>query len=271
MSGLALGALALGAGVLGWELLVRAPSDVEVTRERLAFADLPGELDGMRIVFVSDLHHRRRAGFREGWVRSVVPRLEPDLILLGGDMVEHGRGTAPFLEMLGEWDPPLGIYAVFGNNEHRHADVRGMRGLMEARGVRVLQNQHVVARRGTERFVVAGCDDPHTYNDDLDRTLKGAPPGAFVLLLVHTPQRFPEAARRGVPLVFSGHTHGGQVRFPGIGALWCHTEGTGTRYQQGVYAEGASRLVLSKGVGTSVLPIRLFARPEVVLVELTRA
>ncbi|MCA9556446.1 MAG: metallophosphoesterase [Myxococcales bacterium] len=262
---------ALAGGALAWEMLVRAPEHVEVTRYRLAVPGLPGELRGRRIVFLSDLHHRRRPGFRELWVRGVVARLEPDMIFLGGDLCECLEAPAHVLAMLEGWAPPLGTYAVFGNNEHKHQDVRAFRGQLQARGVRVLQNSHLVLDLGEERFVVAGADDPTEGYDDLDATLRGRPPGLVTFLLCHSPELFPEAAAAGCTLVFSGHTHGGQVRLPGVGALWTDTPRTGLRYQHGLYLEGASGLVLSKGVGTSKLPIRWLARPEVVVVDLEGA
>ena len=262
------GGAALVGGALAWEMLVRAPEDVEVTRYRLGVPGLPGELRGRRIVFLSDLHHRNLPGFRELWVRGVVERLEPDLIFLGGDLSEGIRAPSQVLAMIESWEPPLGTYAVFGNNEHNHQDVRSFRAQLQARGVRVLQNSHLVVDLGDERFVIAGVDDPAEEFDDLAATLRGAPPGLLTLVLCHSPDLYPEIAEAGGTLVFSGHTHGGQVRFPGIGALWTDTPKTGLEYQHGLYLEGGSGLVLTKGVGTSKLPIRWLARPEVVVVDL---
>lgn len=261
------GAALLGAG-LAWEMLIRAPEDVEVRSYRVAVPGLPGELRGRRVAFLSDLHHRNRPGFRELWARGVVARLEPDLIFLGGDLSEGLEAPRQVLAMVEEWQPPLGTYAVFGNNEHDHQDVRSFRAQLQARGVRVLQNSHLVVDLGEERFVIAGVDDAKSTLDDLDATMRGVPPGLVTFLLSHSPELFPAAAEAGCTLVFSGHTHGGQVRFPWIGALYTDTPRTGLKYQHGLYLEGGSGLVLTKGLGTSKLPIRWLARPEVVVVDL---
>lgn len=265
---LGLGLGAVSGGALAYEMLVRGPENVEVTRWRLAVPGLPGQLRGRRVVFVSDLHMRAKPGYRERWVGEVVPRLAPDLIFLGGDLVEELGGTWPLLEMLAGWHAPLGSYYVFGNNENRHQETAGFARQLECRGVRVLRNSHLVSEVEGERWVVAGVDDASRDADDLAAALRGVPPGTFVFLLSHTPEVFPEARARGVPLTFAGHTHGGQVRFPLVGALWTDTPRTGLKYQHGFYPEGGVGLVLSKGVGTSKLPIRLLARPEVVVVDL---
>lgn len=264
-------AAAFVVGLLAFELFVRCPENVEVTRHTLRVPDLPGELRGARLAFVTDLHHRGTPGFRELWVRGVVRSLAPDMILLGGDMVDRGSSVPHFLDMVASWDPPLGTYMVLGNNEHVHMDTRAFAGQLEARGVRVLANQALVGGRGRDRWAVAGCDDPHTERDDLARTLRDVPRGTFTILLTHTPETFPEAVERGIPLAFAGHTHGGQVRLPLLGALWVHTPRTGLRYQTGLYREGDSALIVSKGVGTSAVPARLLCRPEVVLVTLEEA
>lgn len=262
---------ALIGGALAWEMLVRGPSHVEVARLRVALPGLPGELRGRRLVFVTDVHYRSRPGFRELWMAAVVPRLRPDMIVLGGDLAETREGARGFLNMLAGWSAPLGSYFVYGNNELRHQDLRGFAAQLEARGVRVLRNSHLLGGLGGEYWAVAGVDDANEGEPDVERALRGIPPGTFTILLSHTPEPFPEAAQRGVALTLSGHTHGGQVRLPWIGALWTDTPETGLRYQYGYYQEGGGALVLSKGLGVSKLPIRLLARPEVVLVELEQA
>lgn len=268
-----LGLLAGGflGGLLAWEMLVRCPSHVEVVRHRLALPGLPGELKGRRLVFVSDVHFRRRPGFRELWLSGIVPRLKPDLLCLGGDLVECTQGAHYLLEMVEGWSAPLGIYYVYGNNELRHQSLRGFGAQLEARGVRVLRNSHLLVGGSDSRWAVAGVDDPAYGTPDLEKTLKGIPSGTFTILLSHSPVVFPQAREAGIPLTLSGHTHGGQVRFPVVGALWTDTPETGLRYQMGLYQEGPSTLVVSKGIGVSKLPIRLLARPDILCLDLEPA
>ncbi len=258
------------AMALGYKALVVDPEDVEVNRVRLVLPGLPAALDGARVVFLSDLHHRGRPGFREAWLRAVVPRLEPDLVLLGGDLLERARGAPWLFAALEEWRPRLGGYAVLGNNEMKHVDLPGFGGRLEAAGYRVLRNRALLGGAGREPWAIAGVDDPHRGEDRLEEALEGIPPETFVILLAHSPDGFAPAVARRIPLVLAGHTHGGQVRLPWFGALWTNTPRTGLRYQQGVYREGASTLVVTKGLGASGLPIRFLARPEVMLLELVR-
>lgn len=266
------GIFGLACLAFAWEIFVRAPEDVEVVRAKIALPGLPTDLIGRRIFFLSDLHHRAQVGFREAWVFECLKRSEADLWIFGGDLVECAEGTRHFFHQLeGIPLPPLGGFAVHGNNESRHADCPGLEARYRDLGIRVLNNASQLCQSSKEPYAIAGVLDASIHLDDLPRALEGIPEGIFTLLISHSPEAFPEAKQRGVGLVFSGHTHGGQVRFPWIGALWTDTPRTGRKYQVGLYPEGESLLVLSKGVGTSKLPIRWLARPEVWVLELARS
>ena len=263
--------LAISGLIFLWEILVRTPEDVELVRANIVLPELPGELEGRKILFFSDLHHRPEPGFRESWVKACLDKLEYDLLILGGDLIECSEGAYHFFQMLEGIRPKLGAYVVHGNNEARHADCRALKAKYQDLGVAVLDNLGIEIASSRETFQILGVNDASIEEDDLDKALSSVSDSSFRILISHSPEVFPEAKEKGIQLVFSGHTHGGQVRFPWIGALWTDTPRTGLKYQHGIYPEESSLLVLSKGIGTSKLPIRWLAKPEVYLLTLQRS
>jgi predicted MPP superfamily phosphohydrolase len=248
--------------------VVVEPYRMEHRRIRLEIPGLPDELTSIRIFHLSDLH-TVRWGFRELFIRDALSRFPPELMIVTGDLVSGPEGVDTILELFGGIRPRLGTYFVRGNNEVEELDdpeayLRQLRAL----GWVVLKNEHRAIEGISARVFVAGTDDPNNDLDRLDRTLEGIPPGAFTILLTHTPEPFPEAIRAGIPLQFSGHTHGGQIQVPGIGPIWTDTPRTGRRFGAGVFREGGSTLVLSRGVGWSLLPIRLCCAPEIIELDL---
>jgi predicted MPP superfamily phosphohydrolase len=265
-----LGAMAAGAAALGSDALWREPHRLVVERHTLGFADLPPELDGLKVVHLSDLHHSIVVGQAE--IERAVEQanaLRPDLVLLTGDYVTMGRHyAAPCAAALAGLQAPLGRYAVLGNHDHWTCTETVTTELQHA-GITVLQNQaQPIGRRGAELWVV-GVDDAYVHRDDLDAALQGVPAPAFKIALVHVPDLADKVARRPVQLQLSGHTHGGQVCLPGIGPLVLPR--LGQKYPMGHRQVGRLQVYTSRGVGRVQPAIRLFCPPEVALLTLRRA
>ncbi|RKQ88955.1 metallophosphoesterase [Brockia lithotrophica] len=265
----------LGASVgllaLSFSVPFAASERTEVKRVEVALPGLPKELDGLTIAHISDLHYGfgkfRNADAVEE-VKAVVMAQSPELIVFTGDLLDHTAdpdwASIPLLKGL---KAPLGVYAVLGNHD-RHFDIRALKKSFDDAGVELLLNQSVGLRRNGHAFWVIGLDDPLTGSPDMERATASVPSEDFRLLLVHAPDFVPRAAHFGIPLQLSGHSHGGQIRLPGIGPLILpplgkefpmglrHVPGTGTH----VYT--------TCGLGTSIVPLRLFCRPEVTLLVL---
>lgn len=283
------GAAALAAGVSVYALAVE-PYWLEVTHPRILCPRLPAALEGLSVLLLADPHiaqwsHRERL-LVEALDRLTVP---PDLVVFAGDMIQSRRGVAP-ARRLCQWvrsrfDCPT--YAILGNAEHKPSAAlrRGFVRGLENDGVRVLINRHEALTLRGETITVAGTDDPYYGHADLDKTLAGAPPGRFTLLLSHSPQIAPLAARAGfVDVVLSGHTHGGQVRLPLIGPLKTQNP-LGRKMDCGLFDRARLRQVLgrdlgsdmavyiSRGIGSAplhrfqIFP-RLLCRPEITLLTL---
>lgn len=276
--GAAIGATALG--LLGYAAGVE-PYAVETVRLTLRLPRLPQAFDGYSILQVSDLH-MSQIGRRETLVRSLIEQIGPvDLVAVTGDLVHTQRGIAPFLALAQSFHARDGAYAIFGNSEHKN----GVRPHAFARtladsGIPPLMNSHVLLTRGGAQIALAGVDDPVNDLDRLPQALSGIPEGACTLLLMHSPDGIAEAALLGVDLVLSGHTHGGQIRFPLIGAPYTHSY-LGRRMSNGLYLgralrrvigirPGRTQLYVSRGIGISGLALRFLTRPELTVITLRR-
>lgn len=234
---------------------------IEVTRETLRVSGLPDAHAGLRIGFLSDIHRSQTVphAMIDTAVRLLMAE-RPDLIVLGGDYVTWGdrRYVAASAEALAPLSAPHGVFAVLGN----HDDDRDMPAALSARGFAVLRDARTQVTIRNEPLDFVGIRFWTRRVEDITRLLRGA--SSNVILLAHTPKRLIEAAALSVPLMLSGHTHGGQIVLPGVGAFAARefpvVAGSGRRDNTAVF--------VSRGIGTVYLPIRLNCPPEVAVLTL---
>lgn len=238
-----------------------------VNRERIWLDALPGEFAGLRIVQISDIHHG--LFLPKEWLSQAVQQanqLNPDIIALTGDFVTYSRrNIAPAAELLGRLRARYGVYAVLGNHDFR-VDADGVTQALRRQHIDVLRNRHIVIRHGKAPLYLAGVDD-YGYGADLRRAVRGIPPDAATVLLAHNPRVIHLASRRGVSLVLSGHTHGGQVNLPLLGTIYGRSPER-LRFKVGWDRLGATQIYVSRGIGTIVLPWRLRCPAEISHLEL---
>jgi len=234
-----------------------------LTRATLAVAALPPVLEGLRIALITDLH-----------LSSMVPAADvaaavrlasaerPDLIVLGGDYVSFRDRTfmTPCAELLRPLAAPYGVYAVLGNHDDDTEMARGL----SRQGVEVLADARTTIGVRNERVELVGLRFWTRKTVEITRLLNGAK--GWTMLLAHDPRRFDQAVALNLPLVLSGHTHGGQIAVPGVGALAARK----FPVAQGTLARENTTLFVSRGVGTVYVPFRLNCPPEVALLTLTR-
>jgi predicted MPP superfamily phosphohydrolase len=249
------------------------PIWIEVTRHEAWFKRLPPEFDGLVIAHLSDLH-MTSYGLRERRVLAVLEKAKPGAIVMTGDLISTGTDRAAvhqFLKDLQRLSPPFGLWAVLGNHEHSDTlakDGDGMRRFFNEAGVSLLVNAAGRIGRGVDTLTFIGVDDPYTGHDRLGDALKGMQRTPFAILLSHSPEIFFQADLARIDLVLAGHTHGGQMRLPWFGALWLPPGSE--LYESGWFAGGNAKMYVTRGVGTSLLPIRFLSRPEVPLITLKR-
>lgn len=245
------------------------PFMLTVERREIFLRRLPRALDRLRIVQLTDIHH---SPFTE---RAQVMRaveisnsLEPDIVALTGDYVSHEREyIEPCAELMGKLRARCGVFAVLGNHDH-WTDAPLITDLFRAEGIRMLINEGLRFEHPEKRgasFWLAGVDDTMVGLEDLPLALAGSREDEMKLLLAHNPTILRRAARAGVDLVLSGHTHGGQV------AWRSERSASGRprrRLLRGYGQRGETQIYVSRGLGTSVLPVRYACPPEITLLEL---
>jgi predicted MPP superfamily phosphohydrolase len=244
-----------------------------ISEAEIPIAGLPPAFAGVKILFISDIH----AGpflskARLEGVFAHLAGLRADVVLHGGDLATSNvKEAAVHAATLAGLTAPLGVYAVLGNHDHYTRDLPGLAALWRSCGVRTLDNEVVALERGGAKLALAGIDDWNVGRPDLPRALADAArlaPGAPVVLASHNPDAFFEAADGGVALTLSGHTHGGQVRIPGRPVL---VRMSRYRLDEGWFVRDGAHLVVSRGLGVSGVPVRLFCSPEVLLVTLAES
>jgi uncharacterized protein len=234
---------------------------IGLTRETLAVSGLPPALAGLRIGLVTDLHRSETVSHEmvDRAVRMVMAEA-PDLVILGGDYVTWGdrRFVGPAADALAPLSAPHGVFAVLGN----HDDDRDMPAALTSKRFVVLRDARTRLTVRGETLDLAGIRYWTSRLSEIAYVLRGASPN--VILLAHTPKRLIEAAALAVPLVLSGHTHGGQIVLPVVGAVAAREfpviAGMGRRDSTAIF--------VSRGVGTVYVPVRLNCPPEVAILTL---
>jgi predicted MPP superfamily phosphohydrolase len=252
-----------------------------VTQYEYASPLVPPAFDGFKIAQVSDLHNRR---FPDGpEVLADALRAErPGLIAVTGDLIDRQgpviETAIDFIRLAVGIAP---VYYVAGNHEYRSGVYHTLLPRLREAGVRVLEDAWAAVEKDGERFVIAGLRDPAYATDHSGRTdaatlsereaaLRRLLPAGDTLavLLSHRPELFDLYARCGVPLVLTGHAHGGQVRLPGIGGLYAPGQGLFPRYTCGIYRRDNTVMVVSRGLGGRLVHLRVRNKPELVVVKL---
>jgi len=249
---------AIGGGAYG---LAYSRHNIQVVRTAIPVSGLNPALDGLRIGLITDLHHSEMVPAQDV-VRaaSLMMAERPDLIVLGGDYVTWGDRSyvVPCSEALAGLSAPFGVYAVVGN----HDDDRDMPAALISHGYEVLRDDRTTVRIRGEQLDLVGVRYWTRRARDIARLVRGAK--STVILLAHDPRRLDEAAALNVPLVLSGHTHGGQVVLPGLGAIAAKkfpvVAGAGRRNNTSIF--------VSRGVGTVYVPYRLNCPPDVSVITL---
>jgi predicted MPP superfamily phosphohydrolase len=275
-SAVAAGAAALAVAEDG---CILEPNYPKLTRIEVPLLRLPEAFDGFAIVQLSDFHYD--AYFTVVPIRAAVEmvnRLNPDLIVLTGDFVttsvlkdylhnakEAANQAEPCAAILGQLRAGLGTVAIVGNHDAA-SDPARISGVLQSHGITMLRNRAVPVERGVARIWLAGLDSIMEGKPDIESTLRGIPKSEAIVVLVHEPDFADVVTKYPVDLQLSGHSHGGQIWIPGIGAPWLPD--FAQRYPRGMYRIGGLTLYTNIGLGTIRVPVRLNCPPEVTLFTL---
>ncbi len=259
-------------GVLAYSVLIE-PATLVVQKQTIDLPHWSPGLNNLKVVVLSDLHigslHNTVERLRS--IVMVVNEQQPDLILMLGDfVVGHGKNHTAikpkaFIHELTGLKARYGVYSVLGNHDWWYNGEEVQAELLKA-NVHVLENDAAEIRVGNESLWISGVADQWTRGPNLRMALSHVPPAASCLMLMHNPDLFPEVPEQ-VSLSLAGHTHGGQVALPLIGALVVPSD-FGTRYARGLIVEDKKHHFVTSGIGTSVLPVRFGVPPEICVLNL---
>lgn len=242
---------------------------------------LPASFDGFTILQISDLHNTE-FGKDNGKLLQMIGEASPDIIVLTGDLIDSNRlnlqVALDFAKKAAKLAP---TFFVTGNHESYIEEYGQLENGLKEAGVRVLRDESVLLRKGEDAIALIGLDDPaFSLQGDLlgetssmvDTKIKGLllKSNPFTILLSHRPELFEVYVKNQIDVTLSGHAHGGQIRLPFVGGLIAPNQGFFPKYDAGLFTEGSSNMIVNRGLGNSVLPLRVNNRPEVVVVTLHR-
>jgi predicted MPP superfamily phosphohydrolase len=251
-------------------------NSITITKQEVDCEELKLILSSTRVVQISDLHIKSYAELEKRLIR-LLDKLEPDIIFITGDFVSSNKGIEPCIKVLRDIVRERLVIAVLGNSDRSSLGekiqfkrlIEGFRSI----GMKVLINESlkltVKAKKeksGNTLYIV-GLDDDYLWFDDIFKATINIPEKSPKILLSHTPHIIEKINCKGISLILSGHTHGGQIVIPFIGAVYTNEPCIARRrYVQGLYDE-ETKLYVNRGIGTSGIPLRLFCRPQITVFE----
>lgn len=258
--------------------IIWSNSALELNRYSIASARLPKAFDGYKIAQVSDLHNAQM-GRGNADLLQMLRDAQPDMIAITGDLVDSRKPDMDIaLDFVREAVKIAPCYYVTGNHEARLDWYPALKEAMEAAGVIVLADRAVTISRGEDTITLLGVNDPaffDGYDAEAAQLLMAgklaqlcADQNGFVILLAHRPHLFDSYVMADVDVVLSGHAHGGQFRLPFVGGVYVPSQGFFPKYDAGLFTQGNTNMIVSRGIGNSVFPFRVNNPPEVVLIEL---
>jgi predicted MPP superfamily phosphohydrolase len=240
-------------------------NSLSIEKIDISLKKLPKRLDGFRIIHLSDIHHSPFVSLEH--IRRAVKvanGLAPDLFLMTGDYVSHGREfIAPVAEVLGNLSSEFGTFACLGNHDH-WTDAGEVANRFRAAGINVLINEGLRFTARDASFWLGGVDDYMVGKSNLKAAIHGSFEDEMKILLAHNPVLVRQAARYGIDLVLSGHTHGGQVKLRDDEKRILPKR----RLTAGLHRRKETQIYITRGIGTVVVPLRYRCPPEISLIEL---
>jgi len=254
----------MAASYLFW-----ANSSIVITDITVKSDHLPSSFNGFKIVHISDLHNTEFGDDNRNLL-SLIRKAGPDIIAVTGDIIDSRRTDADIAEDFIEDALMIApVYYSTGNHESRIKQYEKMEREFVENGAYILRNDRSYIEKNGEKILIMGIDDPDFNNKPVSEALDILKEeNTFTILLSHRPELFDIYTEKGIDLTLSGHAHGGQFRLPFIGGLYAPHQGFMPKYTSGLYTEGSSNMIVSRGLGNSLFPLRLFNRPEIVVITL---
>jgi predicted MPP superfamily phosphohydrolase len=251
---------------------------ISITEVKITSSKIPSSFKGYKILQISDLHNKQFGDNQDVLIQKI-KSIDPDIIAITGDLIDSKSYDAEVsMQLIREIVKKYPVYFVTGNHEQWSGKYNRLEKELKKYDVNVLRNEYVGIRKGEQEINLLGIDDPEfvTGNrdegniiiDEIKKAKIEMQPDRYNVLLSHRPEFLTEYADEQIDLVLSGHAHGGQVRLPFIGGLVAPNQGVLPKYTAGLYVEQSTSMVVSRGLGNSIIPQRILNRPEIVVVQL---
>ncbi|MDA2392878.1 metallophosphoesterase [Bacillus cereus] len=251
---------------------------ISITEVKITSSKIPSSFKGYKILQISDLHNKKFGDNQDVLIQKI-KSIDPDIITITGDLIDSKSYDAEVsMQLIREMVKKYPVYFVTGNHEQWSGKYKSLEKELKKYGVNILRNEHVGIRKGEQEINLLGIDDPEfgTGNrdegniiiDEIKKAKIEMQPDRYNVLLSHRPEFIKEYTNERLDLVLSGHAHGGQVRLPFIGGLVAPNQGVLPKYTAGLYVEQNTSMVVSRGLGNSIIPQRILNRPEIVVVQL---
>lgn len=244
---------------------------IGVTNITVTSENIPDEFNGFKIVHISDLHNAEFGGGQKDLIGKIEAQ-DADIIVITGDMIDSRRTDVDkAVELITGLGNKIPVYYVTGNHESRVTEYNELESKLIENGVTVLKNESVKIEKDGSFINIIGVDDPSfgMSANDIFHTVSELKTDGYDVLLSHRPELFETYCESGAELVLCGHAHGGQVRIPFIGGIVAPNQGLFPEYTAGSYKSGSTEMIVSRGLGNSIIPLRINNPPELVVITLS--
>jgi len=244
---------------------------IETTKLDIKIKGLPEKFENFTITHISDLHFGKfvNSDFIKKSVETV-NKLDSDIVVITGDFVEWMCYREKYVKLcmqeIASIRPREGVYAVLGNHDHK-SDAKRITEELQRIGVCVLRNESTRLKRGNTAIQILGVDDMVEEKDNMEKTLSGVNESEVKILMSHSPDIAENYKLRGVDLILSGHTHGGQICLPFIGALITPSD-YGRKFVSGLIKHNDIQIYVNRGIGVTIIPARFMCKPEITVFTL---
>ncbi|EJR54705.1 hypothetical protein IIM_01645 [Bacillus cereus VD107] len=251
---------------------------ISVNEIKTTSSKIPSSFKGFKILQLSDLHNKKFGDNQDVLIKKV-KSIKPDIITITGDLIDSKSYDAEVsLQVIRELVKEYPVYFVTGNHEKWSGKYNSLEKELKKNHVTVLRNEHINIQKDGQEIYLLGIDDPEftsgNHNEgsivknEIVKAKNEVNPDGYKVLLSHRPEFLNVYADEKIDLVLSGHAHGGQVRLPFIGGLVAPNQGILPKYTAGLYMKQNTSMIVSRGLGNSIIPQRIFNRPEIVVVQL---
>ncbi|KMN43377.1 phosphoesterase [Bacillus cereus] len=251
---------------------------ISVSEIKTTSSKIPSSFKGYKILQLSDLHNKKFGDNQDVLIKKV-KSIKPDIITITGDLIDSKSYDAEVsLQVIRELVKEYPVYFVTGNHEKWSGKYSSLEKELKKNHVTVLRNEHINIQKDGQEIYLLGIDDPEftsgNHNEgsivknEIVKAKNEVNPDGYKVLLSHRPEFLNVYADEKIDLVLSGHAHGGQVRLPFIGGLVAPNQGILPKYTAGLYMKQNTSMIVSRGLGNSIIPQRIFNRPEIVVVQL---